>query len=836
MNIPQTIGGNYHSIIKSLQDKPERHVISTYLYLQSISLCHNDNQISFLSFYNFMNLPYELSLRLFKTLQSSKQKQEFISTNDFILGLSAIYSNTDINIKLNIVMTFLSLECNKTIEKKDIKIFLMLFHFIDNEENTFYKINEMLDLLFENDKEQLTIEEFKLKCNKDSSIPLLILFFLDHYQPFSNQTINFFIENIYNIDKSVQHIAKTQQKQKDYIITLYNKESSFKCSNHYLFQYLYYYFDFKNLIIDNGVDDLNTFERNVHEMRDKMLENKILNPVEQKTGQNLKSYFLDELILRQYSNLTSQFAQCKTITTDLSSQTNNVSKLRITKGVTINSSSHAESSGKNKTKKYIGVDLPKRGKSIITDSSSVEYNCTLKNNKTIMTDNNSMSLGDNKYKKNNTVISEGSIVLRYGNTTMSEKNPLSNEFEFFVILNKKNQSKQQTSINKNNINQSIISESTEEIFQFSKNKMYIIENDLYIFRYDNSLSKYFFKQIISLKQFYIEEGTEEEQIIDVENKTIYYSIHFISTLQNKIQINVIFVSDKSSVNRLILSIQRVTNFKTINDNYELINLLGKGSSGIVMKAVNKQTNFVVAVKIMEKDYKDMDQIVHIRREVDITKYVTKLNKSKLIKVIETIENYSTMYIIEEFSNGNNLEVFIKKKLPFLDNQLRNKLLISIIEQLLQSLAELKRIGVLHLDFKAENVLLNVSGVDDLCIKVIDFGTARIKLSTSHFFGSFGTLMYLAPEIIKKQEYTEKVDIWALGVLIYYLIHERPIFQLTDTKEIGNQILNSQIHIDKELELELFEFNKIQQLLHACLNRNPKFRANIEQLIRIFSGT
>ena len=97
-------------------------------------------------------------------------------------------------------------------------------------------------------------------------------------------------------------------------------------------------------------------------------------------------------------------------------------------------------------------------------------------------------------------------------------------------------------------------------------------------------------------------------------------------------------------------------------------------------------------------------------------------------------------------------------------------------------------------------------------------------------------MYLAPEIIKKQEYTEKVDIWALGVLIYYLIHERPIFQLTDTKEIGNQILNSQIHIDKELELELFEFNKIQQLLHACLNRNPKFRANIEQLINIFSGT
>ena len=49
-----------------------------------------------------------------------------------------------------------------------------------------------------------------------------------------------------------------------------------------------------------------------------------------------------------------------------------------------------------------------------------------------MTDNNSMSLGDNKYKKNNTVISEGSIVLRYGNTTISEKNPLSNEFEFFV--------------------------------------------------------------------------------------------------------------------------------------------------------------------------------------------------------------------------------------------------------------------------------------------------------------------------------------------------------------------------------------------------------------------
>ena len=66
-------------------------------------------------------------------------------------------------------------------------------------------------------------------------------------------------------------------------------------------------------------------------------------------------------------------------------------------------------------------------------------------------------------------------------------------------------------------------------------------------------------------------------------------------------------------------------------------------------------------------------------------YHKKLYVTKFKKVIETIENYSTMYIIEEFSNGNNLEVFIKKKLPFLDNQLRNKLLLSIITHKLSSL-------------------------------------------------------------------------------------------------------------------------------------------------------
>jgi len=86
----------------------------------------------------------------------------------------------------------------------------------------------------------------------------------------------------------------------------------------------------------------------------------------------------------------------------------------------------------------------------------------------------------------------------------------------------------------------------------------------------------------------------------------------------------------------------------------------------------------------------------------------------------------------------------------------------IAAQIINALFYLHNRGIIYGDLKGENILVNEFGI----IKLSDFnlsGTKSILNETLH-----GTLCYLAPEYFQKKERTEKVDFWALGVLLYFL--------------------------------------------------------------------
>lgn len=76
--------------------------------------------------------------------------------------------------------------------------------------------------------------------------------------------------------------------------------------------------------------------------------------------------------------------------------------------------------------------------------------------------------------------------------------------------------------------------------------------------------------------------------------------------------------------------------------------------------------------------------------------------------------------------------------------------------------------IIHRDLKLENILF-FNGI----LKIIDFGSSSEMLDFRSTF--IGTPTYLAPEIIQGTNYTEKVDIWCLGVIFYELLHGRPPF-------------------------------------------------------------
>lgn len=97
-------------------------------------------------------------------------------------------------------------------------------------------------------------------------------------------------------------------------------------------------------------------------------------------------------------------------------------------------------------------------------------------------------------------------------------------------------------------------------------------------------------------------------------------------------------------------------------------------------------------------------------------------------------------------------------------------------------------GVIHRDIKFQNILF--ADEDDITsLKLIDFGlSAQINNKKTSISKAMGTAVYLAPEVILG-EYDEKVDIWSVGVIIYYMFNGVPPFQGRNHRELYENIIH-----------------------------------------------
>jgi len=132
---------------------------------------------------------------------------------------------------------------------------------------------------------------------------------------------------------------------------------------------------------------------------------------------------------------------------------------------------------------------------------------------------------------------------------------------------------------------------------------------------------------------------------------------------------------------------------------------------------------------------------------------------------------------------------------------------NIVEPIVCALQYLHQKGIIHRDVKPENIIVTLSGKTKLC----DFGLACLKsIENSRYCG---TKEFLAPEIIKGKDYDEKVDIWALGCVIYEVLY-------------GTQYYNSSIgFIDiRNVSSEAIRFTR------HCLITNPLLRPSATKLL------
>ncbi|CAD8102439.1 unnamed protein product [Paramecium sonneborni] len=213
----------------------------------------------------------------------------------------------------------------------------------------------------------------------------------------------------------------------------------------------------------------------------------------------------------------------------------------------------------------------------------------------------------------------------------------------------------------------------------------------------------------------------------------------------------------------------------LGDFFTYIDILGKGSFGIVVAAYSSSLNKVVAIKIT--------QYFEQENESSLLQECSHPNIVKLYKVL--IAN-NRVYLIMEKLVGITLDVLMKSSV------LNETLIRNIMLQILNALVFLHRKGIIHRDLKPENIFI----CDNYYVKLIDLGLGYQMFSRAFIGQQVGTPYYIAPEVINQQEQSQLVDIFSLGIIFYQLINNslHPLWQNGYTKKDYYKAISSEFQI------------------------------------------
>lgn len=117
-----------------------------------------------------------------------------------------------------------------------------------------------------------------------------------------------------------------------------------------------------------------------------------------------------------------------------------------------------------------------------------------------------------------------------------------------------------------------------------------------------------------------------------------------------------------------------------------------------------------------------------------------------------------------------------------------------MKQVLSAINYCHSLKIVHRDLKPENLLLDKDEANPK-IKIIDFGTSVMFKQDTPLTQKFGTPYYIAPEVLRKK-YTEKCDIWSLGVILYILLCGYPPFNGANDKQIIEAVLKGKFTLDE----------------------------------------
>ena len=177
-----------------------------------------------------------------------------------------------------------------------------------------------------------------------------------------------------------------------------------------------------------------------------------------------------------------------------------------------------------------------------------------------------------------------------------------------------------------------------------------------------------------------------------------------------------------------------------------------------------------------------------------------MNHKNVIKLYDSFIYDKKFYTVMDYGRGGELTVLLEGKEGNKNNKLTEEETKQIFKEIYEAVRYIHERNIIHRDLKPSNILF----LDEkkTHVVIIDFGISGFSNGNNREKIKAGTTMFLAPETASGKEYSSnrKLDIWALGIILYRMVEGIYPFDGKNSKEVINNIMKKNLEFNKKIKI------------------------------------